>query len=278
MFEYVPRRVDGETGRFVEWVWFARGRIAGIRERIAPTGSTVAAIVLGDPIRQAPVGEGTALVADEGFLIGPHDRPIVNEPQGETFCVGIVTTPVGCRPALGLAPATLRGRVVDLLQAWPRARGLRRELTTCRTPAEALDVVEAAVGTPEPFDRHAFARCEVAVRQLSAEPTRPVVDIATGLGVSHGHLDRLFIEHVGLSPRTLARILRMRRLLEEIDVYGSVEWADKAAELGWFDQAHLIRDFKRHTGVTPAQYLAAQRSTYDRADAAVSAGFVPEAR
>jgi hypothetical protein len=102
VFEYVPRRVAGEASRFVEWIWFARGRIAGVRERIAPTGSTVAAVVLGDPIRQTPVGEGTALVADAGFLIGPHDRPIVKEPQGETFCVGIVTTPVGCRPALGL--------------------------------------------------------------------------------------------------------------------------------------------------------------------------------
>ena len=60
-------------------------------------------------------------------------------------------------------------------------------------------------------------------------------------------------------------------------MYGSVGWADKAVELGWFDQAHLIRDFKRHTGVTPAQYLAAQRSTYDRTEAATSAGFVPEA-
>ena len=276
MFEYVPRRVGGEISRFVELVWFARGRITGSRERIAPTGSTVAAVVLGDAIRQTPVGEGTALVTETGFLIGPHDRPIVNEPLGETFCVGIVTTPVGCRPVLGLAPATLRGRVVDLLQAWPRADALRRELTTCRTSAEALDVVEAILRTPEPFDRHAFARCEAAVRQLSAEPTRPVTDIAAGLGVSHGHLDRQFTEQVGLSPRTLARILRMRRLLEEIDVYGSVGWAGKAAELGWSDQAHLIRDFKRHTGVTPSQYLDAQRSTYARAEAASSAGFVPE--
>ena len=278
VFEYVPRRVGGATGRFVEWVWFARGRIAGIRERIAPTGSTVAAVVLGDPIRQTPVGEGTALVTDTGFLIGPHDRPIVNEPQGETYCIGIVTTPVGCRPALGLAPATLRGRVVDLLHAWPRAAALRRELTTCRTPEEALDVVEATLSTAEPFDRNAFARCEEAVRQLSADPTRPVTEIARGLGVSHGHLDRQFTEHVGLSPRTLARILRMRRLLEAIDVHGSVGWADKAAELGWSDQAHLIRDFKRHTGVTPSRYLAAQRSTYDRTEAATSAGFVPETR
>jgi AraC-like DNA-binding protein len=167
---------------------------------------------------------------------------------------------------------------VDLLQAWPRAAGLRRQLASCRTPIEALDVVEATLSTPEPFDRHAFARCEAAVRQLSAEPTRPIADIAAGLGVSHGYLDRQFTQQVGLSPRTLGRILRMRQLLEEIDVHGSVGWADKAAELGWSDQGHLIRDLKRHTGVTPAQYLVAQRLTYDRAEAATSAGFVPEVR
>ncbi len=59
---------------------------------------------------------------------------------------------------------------------------------------------------------------------------------------------------MGLGPRTLARILRVRRLLRHIDVHGQIGWTELAASLGWFDQAHLIRDFKRHTGVTPSQY------------------------
>jgi len=158
-----------------------------------------------------------------------------------------------------------------------------RELTTyggccwrAGTPDEALDLVEATLRRPEPFERRAFERCEAAVARLSAEPTRPIADIAAELGVSHGHLDRQFTAQVGLSPRTLSRILRMRQLLESIDVHGAVGWADKAAELGWSDQAHLIRDFKRHIGVTPSEYVAAQRSTYDRDVAAESAGFVPE--
>ena len=45
--------------------------------------------------------------------------------------------------------------------------------------------------------------------------------------MSHGHLDRLFIEQVGPQPAYARPHLRMRRLLEEIDVYGSVGWADK---------------------------------------------------
>ena len=278
MFEYVTRQIGGEAGRFVELIWFARGRITVAGELIAPTGSTVAGVVLGDPIRLAPHGGGPPLVAETGFLIGPHDRPVTNEPLGETYCIGIVTTPVGCRPCFGLAPAALRGRVVDLTDAWPRASALRVELSSSRSPAAALDLVESTLSRPEPFDDKAVARCEDAVAALSADPGRPVADIAAGLGVSHGHLDRQFTAEVGLSPRTLSRIVRLRCLLDHIDVYESVAWARVASELGWFDQAHLIRDFKRHTGVTPSEYAAAQRSTYDRAEAAASAGFVPRAR
>ena len=64
-------------------MWFARGTMRGPRERIAPTGSTVLGIVLGDPIRQTPAnGHGEPFLAERGFLIGPHDAPIVNEPLG----------------------------------------------------------------------------------------------------------------------------------------------------------------------------------------------------
>ncbi len=277
MFEYLTREVGPTMGPYVELVWFARGRITGVRERIAPTGSTVAAVVLGDPIRLTPA-DGAPLVTDTGFLIGPHDRPVVNEPQGETYCVGIVTRPAGCRPVFGLAPVALKGRVLDLVEVWPRAAALRRGLSSCGSPEEALDLVESLLCTEEPFSRTAVARCAAAVQALTADPTRPVAEIATSLGVSHGHLDRQFTDQVGLSPRTLARILRMRRLLDHIDVFETVAWAEMAADLGWFDQAHLIRDFQRHTGVTPTEYAAAQRSTYSRAEAAASAGFVPDRR
>ena len=66
------------------------------------------------------------------------------------------------------------------------------------------------------------------------------------------------------------------RLLAAIDVHGDVAWAGLAADLGWADQSHLIRDVKRHTGVTPSGYLAAQRAWSTGGDPADAAGFVPE--
>jgi AraC-like DNA-binding protein len=272
-FEFAEHRPTGRLGRYVESVWHARGQIPYPRERIAPTGSTVAGVVLGPPIRQTPAGGGPFL-ATTGFLIGPHDRPLVNEPTGRTDCVGVVTTPIGCRAVFGVSPAFLRGRVVDLLEAWPAARALRDALLDA-DPESTLDRTEAVLAAGLDESDRALDRCAEVVAALEARPARPVADLAAQLGISHGHLDREFTRVVGLAPRTLARVLRVRRLLEQLDVEDAVVWSRLAADLGWYDQAHLIRDVTRHTGVPPTAYVRAQRRFLAPDEQAP--GFVPEA-
>lgn len=273
-FEFTQRTPAGPLARYVESIWHARGQIPYARERIAPTGSTVAGIVLGPPIRQTPAG-GAPFLATTGFLIGPHDRPLTNEPTGRTDCAGVVTTPVGCRAVFGVDPAPLRGRVVDLGTAWRAAPALRAELLAGGgDPASMLDRTEAVLRAGLDESDRGLARCATAVAALESAPARSIADLAGDLGISHGHLDREFTRVVGLSPRTLARVLRVRRLLEQIDVQDRVAWTRLAADLGWYDQAHLVRDVTRHTGVPPSSYVAAQRRFLDPDE--LSPGFVPE--
>lgn len=272
-FAFTQRAPEGRLARFVESVWHARGQIPYARERIAPTGSTVAGIVLGPPIRQTPAA-GPPFLAVTGFLIGPHDRPIVNEPTGHTHCVGIVTTAIGCRAVLGVDPAPLRGRVVDLLETWVPASALRTALLRGGESDDLLDATERVLTAGLDESDRGLDRCAEAVRLLEESPARPVAEVAAELGVSHGHLDREFTRVVGLSPRTLARVLRVRRLLESIDVMDGIAWTRLAADLGWYDQAHLVRDVTRHTGVPPTAYVAAQRRFLAPDD--LAPGFVPE--
>jgi len=113
-FLAVAHEPSEPLNRFVESLWFARGQIPYQRELIAPTGSTVFALNFGSPIRQGVQGSKTAPTEMvRGFLIGPHDRPIVNEPTAETHCAGVVLRPAGCQTVLGLAPSAFRGSV------WP---------------------------------------------------------------------------------------------------------------------------------------------------------------
>ncbi|MFN8631765.1 MAG: helix-turn-helix domain-containing protein [Chloroflexota bacterium] len=276
-FDFRMRSPSGDVGRAVASIWYARGTIPYQREKVAPTGSTVAVVVLGDPIIETPGGpRAEPFTATQGFLIGPHDRPVVNEPTGETFAVGIVTTPTGA-PALGLEPSALAGRVLDLMTAWTPARGLRADLLALEgDPDTMLDTVEACLRGELRPDTPGLARAEAAVGALAADPARAIAEIAAELGVSHGHLDREFTRIVGLSPRRLARLLRMEQLLARLDIDEPTPWADLAAALGWVDQSHLIRDFRRHTGTTPSAYLAARRAFASEAPSAEAARFVPE--
>ncbi len=263
-FDYRVRRPGPPLDPYVESIWYARGTVTYRRERIAPTGSTVAIIVLGDPLRVVPDdGDGDAVLAHEGVVIGPHDGPVINEPLGETFAVGVVTTSVGCASALGIEPRRLRGRA-EPLSAWRTGLSLRGELSAGSDPEQMLDIAETTLRASLRTDLAGVERCAAAVSMLEADPARSVAAIAAELGISHGHLDREFSRIVGLTPRVLARLLRMRRMLQELDVRGEVAWADLSVALGWYDQAHLIRDFRRHTGVAPSAYLEAQRANYTR--------------
>ncbi len=273
-FDLVTRTPGPPLHRFVEALWYARGTVP-YSETINPTGSSLAVFVLGDPVRCGAFGDDRRpLRAEHGFFVGPHDRPMVNEPTGETIAVGIVSKAVGCQALFGVVPSHLRGQVHDLETIWPGATYLREKLLTTTDKEVMLDMVERYLSATLDTSTVGLDRCERAVEVLEQDPTRPIADIADDLGVSHGHLDRELTRVVGLTPRTLARLMRMRRLLQSIDTYGSAEWGELAAKLGWADQAHLIRDFKRHTGVSPAEYIAAQQATVP--EAVGHAGFVPD--
>jgi AraC-like DNA-binding protein len=274
-FEFERRRAAPQLAPYVESVWWARGVMPYRRERIAPTGSTVAVLVLGSPILQVPRnGTGEPFLATHGWLAGPHDGPVVNVPTAETWAVGVVSAPVGCRALFGVDPAPLRGRVVDLGRAWSAAGPLWEALCDLADPVPALALVEAALRAGLRPDAPGVHRCAAAVAALEADPVRPIAEIAAEIGVTHAHLDREFVRVVGLSPRSLARILRLRLLLDRIDVHAAISWTALAAEWGWFDQSHFIRDFRRHTGVTPSAYVAAQRRLFDAGQN--EPGFVPE--
>lgn len=125
-FDFRSRPPTAALTGVVEQLWYARGTVPYTRDRIAPTGSTVAVLIFGDPIiERADDGAGPAVETRTGFVIGSHDRALVNEPTGKTHAVGIVTTPTGCEQVLGVRPTLLRGRVVTIEDWWHHGSEIR---------------------------------------------------------------------------------------------------------------------------------------------------------
>ena len=170
--------------------WFARGGIGYRRERIAPTGSCVAVIVLGAPIIATPLGgAGRSLTTATGYLIGPHHGPVLNEPTGETHAVGIITTLSGAARSLAWSPPRSGARWSSWATPGPHwairtcllaesELSLSLELLTDHL-LEQLDPAVAGVD-----------RCAVALARLDARPTIKIRKLAAMLGVSNAFLDR----------------------------------------------------------------------------------------
>jgi AraC-like DNA-binding protein len=90
---------------------------------------------------------------------------------------------------------------------------------------------------------------------------------ADAFGLTHRQVIALFDQHVGLKPKSYQRVRRARRVMKAGAAVHRPQWAQIAASSGYYDQAHMINDFRRLTGMTPRGYLARRSS--------VGHGFVP---
>jgi transcriptional regulator GlxA family with amidase domain len=100
-----------------------------------------------------------------------------------------------------------------------------------------------------------------AVDKLAASGGRmPIEELATQTGFTRKHLGNLFRQQVGLSPKALARVHRFRGALQLLDrANGQVPWAELAEQCGFYDQSHLINEFRRFTGFSPVELARRDR-------------------
>ncbi len=81
-----------------------------------------------------------------------------------------------------------------------------------------------------------------------------VEQIADRAGMSVRGVQRLFREYIGVPPKWVLMRGRLQDAAAALDRDPSAELADVAAGLGWYDQSHFVRDFRRFLGVTPGRY------------------------
>ncbi len=93
------------------------------------------------------------------------------------------------------------------------------------------------------------------IRQLSRNPSLPVNKLVDKTGYSRKHLVQIFKEEAGMTIKRYQKINRMYRVLKYIQTEHPTSWAKLACDFGFYDQSHFIRDFKRHTGYTPTEYI-----------------------
>jgi|HubBroStandDraft_3_1064219.scaffolds.fasta_scaffold20909_2 AraC-like DNA-binding protein len=201
---------------------------------------------------------------DNAVVSGIQTRKFSRLLEGRSQVFGVKFHPGGFRPFLKSSVSALADSTVPANRIFGKAvNALTRILASARKESEKVAAANAFFGArlPEPDDTIALAGQLVA--RILAEPNiKTVNDLATCTGISKRSLQRLFNDYVGASPKWVIRRYRLHELIEKFDSGAQPHWAQLALDLGYFDQAHLINDFKSIVGYTPTQYQSqlAERS------------------
>ncbi|RMI46647.1 AraC family transcriptional regulator [Actinomadura harenae] len=231
---------SGEAARFVELYWHVRWRVD------EPQDSKVLSYPSVHLVFEEP----------EPLVYGVVRDLFVRRLEGEGQVLGVKFRPGCFRPFLDGPVSALADRVVPAAEIFgPEVAEAGRDVLAHRETADLAVPAERFLldRLPEPDP----VADEVAgmVDRLIARPDLFRVDQAAGvLGVSTRTLQRLFAEYVGVSPKWVMRRARLHEAATRADAGDAVDWAALAADLGYFDQAHLVRDFTATVGVPPARY------------------------
>jgi AraC-like DNA-binding protein len=238
----------------VRCFWFLRGDDLGADAQvIVPDGRLEIILHLAEPFARLDEHD-VARSQPRAILSGQLTAPIRVRPMGVTDIVGI-------RFRSAAAAAVLRVPLPEINDSVDRLDGFAPSLATALF--DAANAHRDAVGRADALSRvlSSVVRLEpdalvaAALRDMDAPAAPAVATIADAYGVSARTFERRVLSATGLSPATLRRVFRFRRAFRMLDGAEPGSWSRIAVRAGYYDQAHLIRDFRQFAGATPTHLL-----------------------
>lgn len=232
---------------FVEHYWRVRWDLRG---RLPQTQET-----LPHPNVQLVIERGRS------GIHGVHEGRFVRVLEGCGCVFGIKFRAGGFFPFLRRPVSTMANRSLPVTEVFPRAATLEDDVLAC----EAMEAMAAAA------ERHLLAdlpppdpqamRLAALVAEVAADPAlRSVQALAGRANLGVRSLQRLFGRYVGAAPKWVINRYRLHEAIARVQDGRAVDWAGLALSLGYFDQAHFIRDFTRLVGRPPGEYARREGS------------------
>ncbi|MEV6963476.1 helix-turn-helix transcriptional regulator [Hamadaea sp. NPDC051192] len=194
--------------------------------------------------------------ARDATVIGPLRRPWARDLSGSGWALGIMFRPGAFRDVLDAPISTLTDRGVPIGEVF----GAAGDQFTAAVRGAADDQERFAQATAFFADRLAAPSAEHVAATVAVERVRDdeaivrVADLARACHWSMRHLQRLFAEYVGVTPKWVIRRYRLANAAERVARQQEVRWDLLAHELGYSDHPHLVRDFTSVIGMSPARY------------------------
>jgi AraC-like DNA-binding protein len=200
------------------------------------------------------------------ILCGPEERAWTFALPPGLVAVGVRFRPGALSAYLGVDVSTLRNRRVPWSSFVGRDRADEFALALQSAAAVDLDVArrlfESTIADGRDDERANDPLAEKILDELTARPQCSQSELAASVDLSARQLHRRSLRLFGYGTSTLARILRIQRVLAVATTTSGASLAELAVAAGYADQSHLTRDFRAITGLTPSAFLAEYFPTF----------------
>ncbi len=240
--------------RYIGW-W--EQRTSPLYRRELPTAEVPLIINFGAPIRLFDVADRTRSTELGSFVVGAYDSHVIVEANGSQGGMQIDFTILGMRLFLSRPLADLTNRGVALEDIFgAEGRRVTMELQDAPTWQARFDLLDREIGA-----RIAAAKLPTAEvlctwkRIVDSGGLVTIGALVDETGWSQKHLVSQFREHIGLAPKTFARVMRFGRAVNRLRRREHTSLTELALDCGYYDQSHFDRDFRNFAGVTPTDLL-----------------------
>ncbi|NUO80670.1 helix-turn-helix transcriptional regulator [candidate division KSB1 bacterium] len=226
------------------------------QEKILPDGCTEIIFNLADRFQRFHA-DGTIEQQPRVLVVGQMRQHVTIAPTGSVQLFGIRFKPGGAFPFLRMPLHELTDQILGATEMWRDfSNELEERLHHARSFKERVRFAESAL--TQRLQLEGDRAVELLVERIIATAgCRSVAHLARDIGLSKRQLERRFQISVGLSPKLLARIIRFQRVFKAIEE-NPHGWSNVALACGYYDQAHLIHDFKAFSGQNPSAFLLEQ--------------------
>ena len=194
--------------------------------------------------------------AGQARIHGVHTARFIKHLQDQDYVFGIKFRAGGFYPFYRQPIATLENQSIDISTCFADAGTMLREQILASLGFDAMcSVAEQFLlqHLPAP-DAQVEHVSKLLARIASDRDITSVEQLMAITGMDKRALQRLFQKYVGIGPKWVISRYRLHEAVAQVQEGKTVSWSELALELGYFDQAHFIRDFRQLVGLSPQEY------------------------
>jgi len=225
---------------FVEYYWIVRWDLSA--------GASYTTEIIPFP------NVNVAITSDEATITGPITTKYTRTLSGSGVVVGIKFLPGGFQPFYAKPMERLTNQTVQLKTVFPASRIKKVTALLGESDTALVDEVERLLLSKRPQKDDTIGAVSSLIDAVKQDRAlQQVQAVCDAFDVSERTVQHAFKKYVGIGLKWIIMRYRLQDVAQAIEG-GATNWATLAVDYGFSDQAHLIREFKKVTGETPATY------------------------